>query len=150
VLKPHCQAFLVLVKYSVHVRKRQGRLRQFPDFSGIEMLEDSMHAAKRAAVLSKELLTFAKGGDPVKRIFNIVDLIQDSTRFALRGSNVSCIFDIPDTGYAVDADADQIGQVINNLVINAKRVFFATFFDPECRKFIRDHAHLPPTQIFGP
>jgi len=70
--------------------------------------------------LTQQLLTFAKGGDPVTKTTLIGKTITDSANFVLHGSSVSCQFIIPENLYLVDIDAGQISQVIQNLVINAK------------------------------
>ncbi|MCP4657965.1 MAG: GAF domain-containing protein, partial [bacterium] len=84
-----------------------------------EILAEAHEACLRARDLTKQLLTFASGGAPVKRTGSIVDLLRDSVRFALRGSNVRCEFSIADDLHPVDMDAGQINTVLNNLVINA-------------------------------
>ena len=59
-----------------------------------DTLAGAHEACLRARDLTKQLLTFASGGAPVKRTGSIVDLLRDSVRFALRGSNVRCEFSI--------------------------------------------------------
>jgi PAS domain S-box-containing protein len=83
------------------------------------ILTNAEKAAFRATGLTGQLLTFAKGGLPVKETADIADLIKDAARFALSGSNVKCEFAIPEDHYAVDVDRGQISQVISNLTINA-------------------------------
>lgn len=82
-------------------------------------LSEAEHAAIEAKNLTQQLLTFAKGGAPVKEIVSIPDLLTESVSFVLRGSNVRCEWDIPVDTWPVRADAGQIKQVIHNLVINA-------------------------------
>ena len=85
----------------------------------LEKLDQTEKAAVRAQDLTRQLLTFSKGGAPVKRIVSLGDVIRDSATFALRGSNVHCEFFIdPDLRHA-DVDVGQINQVVNNLIINA-------------------------------
>ncbi len=89
---------------------------------GDHLYEDLMAAEKaslRARDLSQQLLTFSKGGDPVKRILSIGNIIKESANFTRRGSNIHSNFIIEDNLWPVEADEGQIGQVINNLVINA-------------------------------
>lgn len=76
-------------------------------------------ATKSAAALTQQLLTFAKGGEPVKKQFDIQELLEDTILFTLRGSNVKSAFFIENKLWPVNADAGQITQVINNLTINA-------------------------------
>jgi CheY-like chemotaxis protein len=82
-------------------------------------LEEAEKASVRAKDLTQQLLTFAKGGAPVRQTASIVELIMDSTQFTLRGSNVRCAFFLPEDLWPADVDEGQISQVINNLVINA-------------------------------
>ncbi len=76
-------------------------------------------ATQAATNLTHQLLTFAKGGEPVKKVFNINDQLIESVHFSLRGSNVKSAFFSDDDIWPVSADPGQINQVINNLTINA-------------------------------
>jgi PAS domain S-box-containing protein len=76
-------------------------------------------AAFRARSLTQQLLTFSKGGEPVKRPLFLDRLFHEAAMFALGGSNVGLEFDSPPDLWPVEADEGQIGQVVNNLVINA-------------------------------
>ncbi|NOX38448.1 MAG: response regulator [Calditrichaeota bacterium] len=76
-------------------------------------------ATKNASHLTQQLLTFAKGGEPVKEEISLKDMLKDSVEFALRGSSVACNMVIDDNLWVVQADPGQLNQVINNLVINA-------------------------------
>lgn len=82
-------------------------------------LIDADNAAHRAKDLTKQLLTFSKGGLPVKRATDLGAIIRESASFSVRGSNIKCELDIPVSLPAVEADEGQISQVIHNLVINA-------------------------------
>ena len=82
-------------------------------------LKGIIEATQNATRLTQQLLTFAKGGEPVKEIISIKELLTDSVEFALRGTNIACSYDINEDLWAVEADKGQINQVINNLVINA-------------------------------
>jgi PAS domain S-box-containing protein len=84
-----------------------------------QMLDDAENAAMRARGITQQLLTFAKGGAPVKQIASIEELIKDSAEFVLRGSNVSVRYDFQGPLSPVSIDVGQISQVIQNLVINA-------------------------------
>ncbi|WP_164885189.1 PAS domain-containing hybrid sensor histidine kinase/response regulator [Rubrivivax rivuli] len=88
-----------------------------PEADGLlKVLED---ATGRAAALTKQLLTFAKGGAPVREVASIGELIVDSATFVARGSKARCEFAIASDLAAVHADVGQLSQVIGNLVINA-------------------------------
>ncbi len=82
-------------------------------------LQEAEKASLRAKDLTQQLLTFTKGGGPVRRTASIRELIQDAAQFALRGSRVRCVFSLADDLRAVEIDEGQMNQVISNLVINA-------------------------------
>lgn len=82
-------------------------------------IQESEKAAFRALELTHQLLTFSKGGEPIKKTVSLGLLINESACLALRGSNVTCEQSFPEDLWSVDADEGQIGQVINNLIINA-------------------------------
>lgn len=85
------------------------------------LLQEAKKASLRAKDLTQQLLTFSKGGDPVKRTASIGTVITESANFVLHGSAVSCHFDIPHDLWLVDIDSGQVSQVIQNLIINAKQ-----------------------------
>jgi len=85
----------------------------------MERLAEAEKACVRAQGLTQQLLTFSKGGAPIRRALSISETIRDSCLFALRGSNVRCRFSLADDLWTVEADEGQIAQVVNNLVINA-------------------------------
>lgn len=78
-------------------------------------------ASLRAQTLTQQLLTFSKGGEPVKEQTSIGEVIQDSADFVLHGSSTSCKYNISDTLWLIDADKGQISQVIQNIVLNASQ-----------------------------
>jgi two-component system cell cycle sensor histidine kinase/response regulator CckA len=82
-------------------------------------LSEMEKAAVRAKDLTQQLLTFSKGGEPVKRITRIADLVQESAQFALHGSNVRCRFELDGDLLPADVDEGQIAQVVHNLILNA-------------------------------
>jgi len=84
-----------------------------------ELLTEAESACLRAKALSQQLLTFARGGAPVRRLANLGDLVRESAGLASRGSNVRCDLSIPDDLWMAEVDAGQIDQVISNLIINA-------------------------------
>lgn len=82
---------------------------------------DAEQAVLRAKELTQQLLTFSRGGSPVKKTSAIHSVLKASCRFALTGSNIQCDFDLPNDLMPVDIDAGQINQVINNVIINAQQ-----------------------------
>ena len=89
------------------------------DFRGI--LEEAKQASIQAKNLTQQLLTFSKGGEPIKGKFSIENIIRESAKFTLHGSNVRCEFDFANNLWKVEVDKGQMSQVIDNLVINANQ-----------------------------
>ena len=84
-----------------------------------QMLADAEKASLRAKGLTQQLLTFSKGGVPIKKTVRISAFLQESAAFALSGSNARCEYLITDDIRRVEADEGQLIQVFQNLVINA-------------------------------
>lgn len=82
-------------------------------------LNEMAKAAARAKDLTQQLLTFSKGGEPVKRTARIGELVREAAQFALRGSNVRCDLQIDADLRPSEIDEGQIAQVLHNLMINA-------------------------------
>lgn len=82
---------------------------------------DAELAVLRAKDLTQQLLTFSRGGSPVKKTSAIQSVLKASCRFAVTGSNIQCEFNLPNDLFPVDIDAGQINQVINNIIINAQQ-----------------------------
>jgi len=97
------------------------KLRMVPKDPLAQNLEQAEQACLRAKELTQQLLTFAKGGAPIKTSIALGDLVQKSTIFALSGSSISCHFDIPEGLWPLDADPGQLRQVIQNIAINARQ-----------------------------
>ena len=83
------------------------------------LLNEVENAALRAKGLTHQLLTFSKGGAPVKQTASLIEIIKDSAEFVLRGSNSKCSFDFAEDTAPAEVDLGQISQVIQNIVINA-------------------------------
>jgi signal transduction histidine kinase/CheY-like chemotaxis protein len=84
-------------------------------------LEAAERAAWRAQELTRQLLTFSRGGAPVKSAVTRLDeLIRETADFSLRGSSVECLYRFPPDLWTVEIDAGQFSQVIQNLVVNAQ------------------------------
>lgn len=84
------------------------------------LLSEAEKASLRAKELTHQLLTFSKGGEPVREVSSIVDVIKDSASFVLRGTNIACNYTFAEDLWPVAIDRGQISQVIQNLVINAR------------------------------
>jgi CheY-like chemotaxis protein/two-component sensor histidine kinase len=82
-------------------------------------LGEAERGAARARDLTQQLLTFAKGGEPVRCAVQLSDLVKEAAEFALHGSAVRCEFDLAPSLWPAQVDKGQIGQVVQNLVLNA-------------------------------
>jgi len=87
-----------------------------------DRIEASKNAASRAQDLARQLLTFAKGGAPIKKIASLRQIVLDTVGFSLSGTNVRSSFALPEDLWPGDVDAGQISQVIGNLAVNAVQV----------------------------
>ncbi|MCC6524001.1 MAG: PAS domain S-box protein [Polyangiaceae bacterium] len=85
----------------------------------LAMLAQAQKSLQAAVGLTTQLLTFSKGGAPVKRRIALRSVVESAARLALSGSRADCTIDIDPALAAVDADEGQIGQVIQNIVLNA-------------------------------
>lgn len=85
-----------------------------------EWLSQAQDAALMAKELTNRLITFSKGGAPLKETVNLAGLIESATEFALSGSNIIAEFNIGADLWCADVDRTQIGQALHNIVINAR------------------------------
>jgi two-component system, cell cycle sensor histidine kinase and response regulator CckA len=83
-------------------------------------LSKAGQAAQHAAHLSSQLLTFSKGGTPLKKVVPVGELLEHSAEFSLYGSNLRADFDIAVDLWKAEVDAGQIEQVVNALMLNAR------------------------------
>jgi PAS domain S-box-containing protein len=86
-----------------------------------EFLDATIKTIGRARGLSQQLLTFAKGGEPVRRLARLDDFLHETAKFAFSGSSMSWTLDIEKGLWACNYDPDQMGQVIDNILINAQQ-----------------------------
>ena len=101
---------------------KDGLAKEHPSHTLLEEAETSMNRAVR---LTKQLLTFAKGGDPVKECVSLGALIEEVAKFDLSGSNVSLVYQQAPDLWQVEADRGQIQQVASNIIINARQAMAA-------------------------
>ncbi len=109
--------FLTSVLANVQLSKIKANLGEPID----KYLDETIGVTRKASELTKQLLTFSRGGAPVKKTVSINNLIKNVVDFSLRGSMVKPEFILPEDTWAVDIDESQISQVIQNLTINAKQ-----------------------------
>ncbi len=86
---------------------------------GEKYLARAEQATSRAKDLTQQLLAFAKGGDPIKHLVSLRDLVIESSGFALSGSSVLCEQHLPINLWPIEADPGQVSQIIHNIGINA-------------------------------
>jgi PAS domain S-box-containing protein len=92
-----------------------------PKGPALRSLDEAQQACLRARQLTWQLLTFSRGGAPVKKTTAIPRILKESAGLALRGSNASCTFDIAPELWSVSADEGQLVQVFTNMMINAQQ-----------------------------
>lgn len=85
------------------------------------ILRQAEKATKRASDLANQLLTFAKGGELIKKVVSVRQILEETVPFVLRGSNVSYRIEMSDEELTVAVDEGQLIQAINNIVINASQ-----------------------------
>jgi PAS domain S-box-containing protein len=84
-------------------------------------LAEAEAASIRARTLTQQLLTFSRGGAPIRKVLDPGPLIRESAVFALRGRAGGCDVRLTGDLWSIEADEGQISQVVNNLVINANQ-----------------------------
>ena len=85
----------------------------------LKYLNDASKGAKRATNLARRLLTFSKGGAPVKQSLDVAEILTQAVLLALSGSKLKPRFAFQRDLYPVFGDPVQLTQVIENVVINA-------------------------------
>jgi PAS domain S-box-containing protein len=91
-----------------------------PKDKPFRLLGHALVASKTAKNLTQKLITFSKGGSPVKDIAQVDRLVRSATDFTLSGSNIKCHYDFPPDIRLIDVDQSQIGQAIHNVIMNAR------------------------------
>jgi len=84
-----------------------------------EVLTDVQESTIKAQTLTQQLLTFSKGGAPIKKLTDLNRLIEETSTFVTSGKKSRCEFDLRKDLWRIEIDPGQINQVISNLVINA-------------------------------
>jgi PAS domain S-box-containing protein len=91
-----------------------------PNEKVVTTLDKALKVFNRARDLTRQLLTFSKGGSPDKKAASIGQLLEETAHFALSGSNVRCRLTVPKNLWVCEIDAGQIAQAIDNILINAQ------------------------------
>jgi len=92
-----------------------------PRIDNNEFILDAEKACLNAQDLTRQLMTFSRGGAPVKEIARIENIVKEISSFLLRGSSITVDYKIPDDLWAVEVDTGQIGQVFSNIILNARQ-----------------------------
>jgi PAS domain S-box-containing protein len=90
-----------------------------PKATEFRRLSAAERAVDRARQLTQQLLTFSKGGAPIKKTASLHQLLDEWAGFALRGSQTSCELRIQPDLWDAEVDEGQVSRVIHNLVVNA-------------------------------
>jgi signal transduction histidine kinase/ActR/RegA family two-component response regulator len=109
--------FLTVVQGNIEMAK----LRLDPDEPVQAILDQTASACRRATFLSSQLLTFAKGGAPVRRLVSIAELVMDAVHLARAGAQTSIAVNMPEDLRFAEVDPGQIGQVLHNILLNARQ-----------------------------
>jgi signal transduction histidine kinase/ActR/RegA family two-component response regulator len=109
--------FLTVVQGNIEVAK--SRLSSAEPAQAF--LDQAVSACQRAKSLSSQLLTFAKGGTPIRRVVSITQLIADAVHLAQTGSHVRIVTELAEGLWSSEVDPGQIGQVLHNILLNARQ-----------------------------
>ena len=109
--------FLTVVQGNIELAK----MDLAPDSPVQEALDQTALACARAAFLSSQLLTFAKGGAPVRRLYSVARLVMDAVHLARAGAQTSIDVNISGDLWFAEVDPSQIGQVLHNILLNARQ-----------------------------
>jgi signal transduction histidine kinase/ActR/RegA family two-component response regulator len=109
--------FLTVVQGNIEVAKAKLSAGQPSE----AFLDQALLACQRAASLSSQLLTFAKGGSPVRRVASVARIVTDAVQLAGTGSPVSIRVSIAEDLWCAEVDPGQIGQVLHNILLNARQ-----------------------------
>ena len=109
--------FLTVVQGNVEMAK----LQLAPDEPVRAILDQTSGACQEAAFLSSQLLTFAKGGAPVRRLVSVAELVRNAVHLARAGAQTGMHVNIAADLCCAEADPGQIGQVLHNILLNARQ-----------------------------
>ncbi len=121
-----------------------------------EILDDTANACQRAVFLSSQLLTFAKGGAPVRRLVSVAQLVMDAVHLARAGAQTSIEVSIAEDLRCAEVDPGQIGQVLHNILLNARQampeggiieVRAENLGDAHVRISVLDYGHGIPADV---
>jgi signal transduction histidine kinase/ActR/RegA family two-component response regulator len=109
--------FLTVVQGNVEI----ARMELDPADPVQAILDQTESACQRAVFLSSQLLTFAKGGAPIRRLVSVAKLVMDAVELARAGAQTSIDVSIAEDLRCAEVDPSQIGQVLHNILLNARQ-----------------------------
>ena len=116
----------------------------------LELLQNAEKAAGRAKRLTQQLLTFSKNGVLIRRTTAVEDVLRDGVDYALHGSSIVSGFSIAKDLLLVDIDSSQIGQVIRNIVTNARQAIpNSGAINIICRNVTAEETEMLPEKFSG-
>lgn len=96
------------------------RMQTNPGDKIFSMLSKAEESAYKAIELSNRLLTFSKGGEPMRKIMSISEVINESVCLLPEDLAINCQFRVTGDLYPVEIDEKQIKQAIHNIIANAQ------------------------------
>ena len=91
-----------------------------PGSQATRFLAEAERISLSGADLTNRLITFSKGGTPMRTVTSMNGMIRDEAHAALAGTKVRGEYSLPDALWPVKADERQMKQVIHNIVVNAE------------------------------
>lgn len=85
-----------------------------------KILTEAEKASLRAKDIAQQLLTFSKGGAPIKKAYSVSELLKESASLFLKGSNIQCDYSLPDNLYSFEIDEGQMKHAIGNIIANTR------------------------------
>ncbi|HSV42554.1 MAG TPA: PAS domain S-box protein [Methanomassiliicoccales archaeon] len=86
----------------------------------IGRLEEGQKVLWRARELADRLLTFSKGGAPVRKAFTVLTLLQEAAALTKNHDNIEMIFNVPETVHLIELDEGQMINAVANIIRNAQ------------------------------
>jgi len=109
--------FLTIISGNIALAK----MHLEPADSVCDILDQAELACKRATSLSYQLLTFGKGGAPVRKLAPLTGDIKDAVALARAGAQVTINLTIADDLLSAEIDSGQIGHALHNILLNARQ-----------------------------
>ena len=84
------------------------------------LLTEAETAVFRARDLTQKFITFSSGGEPIKSVANLTELIEEVSGIVFSGTNIHCDRHYEASLWPVEIDTAQIRQVLANVMENAR------------------------------